>query len=88
MLVTRKRAEANGSQAARCRSHRKQAAHYLAAALTMSTAAPQALGQSTNAYGEGQVYIGLPQLYTAMRLQQFQALDADASRQTARRTID
>ncbi len=67
----------------------KPAAHYLAAALTMSTAAPQALGQSTNArYGEGQVYIGLPQLYTAMRLQQFQALDADASRQTARRTID
>ena len=39
-------------------------------------------------HGEGQVYIGLPQLYTAMRLQQFQALDADASRQTARRTID
>ena len=45
----------------------------------MSTAAPQALGQSTNArYGEGQVYIGLPQLYTAMRLQQFQLLNADA----------
>ena len=42
MLVTRKRAEANGSQAVRCRSNRKQAAHYLAAALTISTAAPQA----------------------------------------------
>ena len=39
---SRERAEANGSQAARCRSHRKQAAHYLAAALTISTAAPQA----------------------------------------------
>ena len=89
VLVTRKRAEANGSQAVRCRSNRKQAAHYLAAALTISTAAPQALGQSTNArYGEGQVYIGRPRLYTARRWAAIQTLVADASRQTARRTID
>ena len=86
---SRERAEANGSQAARCRSHRKQAAHYLAAALTISTAAPQALGQSTNVrYGEGQVYIGRPRLYTARRWAAIQTLVAVASRQTARRTID
>jgi len=89
VLVTRKRAEANGSQVARCRSHRKLVAHYLAAALTISTAAPQALGQSTNArYGEGQVYIGRPRLYTARRWAAIQTLVAVASRQTARRTID
>ena len=41
MLLTRKRAEANGSQGTRCRS--KLAAHYLAAALTNIHSSPQAL---------------------------------------------
>ena len=58
-------------------------------ALTISTRSQRPWRQKHQcAHGEGQLYIGLPQLYTAMRLQQFQALDADASRQTARRTID
>ena len=69
------------------RYDRASSVHYLAAALTISMAAPQALGrQSTNArYGDGQVYIGRPQLYTARRWAAIQTLVAVASRQTPRR---
>ena len=68
MLLTRKRAEANGSQVARCRSHCKLAAHYLAAALTISTRSPQALASKAPMRGTvKRKYIIRLQLYTARR---------------------
>ena len=57
--------EATGSQSVRCWSHRKAVAHYLAAALTISTRSPQALAPKAPMRGTvKRKYIIRLQLYT------------------------